>query len=141
MSITEGDSEMTPATMTEAAGALEEVTETREQQQQQQQPSMPLPERTVTNEEVMIAQALSRIKKNAKVLEKTNKMLGQVLDSLKRAEKESAGHARQVASQNKKLASQIAQLQKRVAKIKSAPAAKPARKKKAAKAKAKPKRR
>ncbi len=104
---------------------------------------MPLPERTVTNEEAMIAQALSRIKKNARVLEKTNKMLGQVLDSLKRAEKENAGHAREMTAQNKKLVSQIAQLQKRVAKIKSAAAPKPARKKKAAKATAKsrPKRR
>lgn len=102
---------------------------------------MPLPERAVSNEEVMIAQALSRIKKNAKVLEKTGKMLGQVLDSLKRAEKESAGHAKQVAAQNKKLASQVAQLQKRVARIKSAPAPRPAaaaqKKKKKAKARTK----
>ncbi|MEO9364223.1 MAG: hypothetical protein ABI348_10020 [Nitrososphaera sp.] len=137
----EGDTEM-PTAMTaaaeEAAGTTEQVTE-----MQQESLTMPLPERTVTNEEVMIAQALSRIKKNAKVLEKTNKMLGQVLDSLKRAEKESAGHARQVAAQNKKLASQIAQLQKRVAKAKSAPAPRPAAKKqkKNKKAKARPKRR
>jgi hypothetical protein len=139
---TEGDTEMPPAmTAIEATSSAEQVSET--QQQQSSSSTMPLPERTVTNEEVMIAQALSRIKKNAKVLEKTNKMLGQVLDSLKRAEKESAGHARQVAAQNKKLASQITQLQKRVAKIKSAPAPRPtaAKKQKKKKAKARPKRR
>jgi hypothetical protein len=138
----EGDSGMTPEeAMKESAGVTEQVTMMTEATQQQQTPSTPLPERTMTNEEAMIAQALSGIKKNAKVLEKTNKMLGQVLDSLKRAEKESAGHAKQMAAQNKKLQSQIAQLQKRVAKAKSAPKPKPAKKKNKTKVKAKPKRR
>jgi hypothetical protein len=135
---TEGDSEMMPAAIEETTGITEQMmTETEEPQSQR---STPLPERTMSNEEVMIAQALSRIKKNAKVLEKTNKMLGQVLDTLKRAEKESAVHSRQMASQNKKLLSQIAQLQKRVAKIKSTPKPKPV-KKKNSKVKAKPRRR
>lgn len=135
---TEGDSEMMPAAIEETTGVTEQMmTETEEPQSQR---STPLPERTMSNEEVMIAQALSRIKKNAKVLEKTNKMLGQVLDTLKRGEKESAVHTRQMASQNKKLLSQIAQLQKRVAKIKNTPKPKPV-KKKNSKVKAKPRRR
>jgi hypothetical protein len=135
---TEGDSGMMPAAIEETTGITEQVmTETEEPQSQG---STPLPERTMSNEEVMIAQALSRIKKNTKVLEKTNKMLGQVLETLKRGEKESAVHSRQVTSQNKKLLSQIAQLQKRMAKIKSTPKPKPVKKKKS-KVKAKPRRR
>jgi hypothetical protein len=109
---------------------------TPEPQMAETEQAMPLPERSATNEEAMIANALSRIKKNAKILEKTNRTLGQILDALKKADKESAAHARQVEAQNKKVLAQIAQLQKRLPKAgkKSAP-------KKAAKKKPKAKRR
>lgn len=79
-------------------------------------PSLPMPERTVSNEEAMIAQVLSRVKKQAKQIEKMQKTVGQILDSLKRADKERAKHGRQVEQQNKKMMSQVAQLQKRLAK-------------------------
>ncbi len=123
---TEGDSGAQPAAM-EAGIAEPQVTETEQ--------AMPLPERSATNEEAMIANALSRIKKNAKILEKTNRTLGQILDALKKADKERAGHARQVEAQNKKLLAQIAQLQKRLPKggSKSAPKKKTAKKKSKAK--------
>ncbi len=123
---TEGDSGMQPAV--EAGTPEPQMAETEQ--------AMPLPERSATNEEAMIANALSRIKKNAKILEKTNRTLGQILDALKKADKESAAHARQVEAQNKKVLAQIAQLQKRLPKAgkKSAP-------KKAAKKKPKAKRR
>jgi hypothetical protein len=91
--------------------------------------AMPLPEISATNQEAMIAGVLSRIKKNAKVLEKTNKILGQVLDALKKADKERTVHARQVEAQNKKLLAQIAQLQKRLPKAGKKSAPKKARKK------------
>jgi Mg2+ and Co2+ transporter CorA len=105
-------------------GVTEQVIETPQAETQ-------LPERTMSNEEVMVAQALSKIKKTAKILERTNKTLGQVLDSLKRSEKESATHARQVTAQNKKLMAQLAKLEKRVVSIKTTvPKPKAARKSK-----------
>lgn len=116
----EGDSGMQPAAM--QTGVEEpQVIETEQ--------AMPLPEHSATNQEAMIAGALSRIKKNAKVLEKTNKTLGQILDALKKADKERATHARQVEAQNKKLLAQIAQLQKRLSKAGSKSAPKKAKKK------------
>ena len=113
---TERDSEMASAMMIESEVADHQVTKLREPQTQQ---TMPLPERIITNEEAMMAQALSKIKKNAKVLENTTKMITKVLDLLKRVEKESASQARESAMQNKKLILQIAQLQKRIMKMKS----------------------
>lgn len=104
---TEGDSGAQPAAM--EAGTIEpQVMETEQ--------AMPLPERSTTNEEAMIANALSRIKKNAKILEKTNRTLDQILDALKKADKERTGHKRQMEAQNKKMLAQIAQLQKRLPK-------------------------
>ncbi|HEY7508094.1 MAG TPA: hypothetical protein VH677_03115 [Nitrososphaera sp.] len=122
---TEGDSGMPPAAM-DAGNAEPQVIEVEQ--------AVPLPERSATNVEAMIAGTLSRMKKNAKILEKNNKTLGQILDALKKAEKERAGHSRQVEAQNKKLLAQIAQMQKRLSKS-AAP------KKKAAKKKSKAKRR
>lgn len=124
---TEGDSGMPSAAM-DAGIAEPQVTETEQ--------AMPLPELSATNEEAMIANVLSRIKKNAKMLERTNRLLEQILGSLKKAEKERAGHGRQVEAQNKKLHAQIAQLQKRLPKKASAP-----KKKKAAKKKSKARKR
>ena len=103
---------------------------------EQQSPAVPVQERVTSNEEVMIAQALSRIKKQSKQLEKTGKVVQQVLDSLKKADKERVRHSKQVEQQNKKVLSQIAQLQKKVAKAKST-----AKKKSGKKKKAKPRRR
>jgi hypothetical protein len=103
---------------------------------EQQSPAVPVQERVTSNEEVMIAQALSRIKKQSKQLEKTSRIVQQVLDSLKKADKERARHSKQVEQQNKKVLSQIAQLQKKVAKAKST-----AKKKSGKKKKAKPRRR
>lgn len=123
---TEGDSGM-PPTVIEAGNAEPQVIEVEQ--------AIPLPERSATNVEAMIAGTLSRMKKNAKILEKNNKTLGQILDALKKAEKERAGHSRQVEAQNKKLLAQIAQMQKRLSKKSAAP------KKKAIKKKSKVKRR
>ena len=103
---------------------------------EQQSPAVPVLERVTSNEEVMIAQALSRIKKQSKQLEKTSRIVQQVLDSLKKADKERARHSKQVEQQNKKVLSQIAQLQNKVAKAKST-----AKKKSGKKKKAKPRRR
>ena len=103
---------------------------------EQQSPAVPVQERVTSNEEVMIAQALSRIKKQSKQLEKTSRIVQQVLDSLKKADKERARHSKQVEQQNKKVLSQIAQLQNKVAKAKST-----AKKKSGKKKKAKPRRR
>ncbi|MGI0020660.1 MAG: hypothetical protein ACREAY_09345 [Nitrososphaera sp.] len=96
-----------------------------------EQPAVPVQERVVSNEEVMIAQTLSRIKKQSKQLEKTGRTIDQVLDSLKKADKERARHSKQVELQNKKVLSQIAQLQKKLAKPKSAAKPKSGKKKKA----------
>lgn len=121
---TEGDSGMQPAAM--EAGTMEPQAMETEQ-------AMPLPERSATNEEAMIANALSRIKKNAKILEKTNRTLDQILAALRKADKERAGHTRQMEAQNKKLLAQIAQLQKRLPKAGKKSAPKKAKKKSKAK--------
>lgn len=121
---TEGDSGMQPAVV--EAG-------TPEPQMMETEQAMPLPERSATNEEAMIANALSRIKKNAKTLERTNRTLDQILSTLRKADKERAGHTRQVEAQNKKLLAQIAQLQKRLPKAGKKNAPKKARKKSKAK--------
>lgn len=77
-----------------------------------------------TNSEVMVAQVLSRMKKQARQLEKTGKMVEQVLSSLKKADAERSRHARQVEQQNKKLLSQIDQMRKQIARSKKSAAAK-----------------
>ena len=124
--------------MSEADSATPAATEveTVASEPAEQSPAVPVQERVVSNEEVMIAQALSRIKKQSKQLEKTSRIVQQVLDSLKKADKERARHSKQVDQQNKKVLSQIVQLQKKVAKPKST-----AKKKSGKKKKAKPRRR
>jgi hypothetical protein len=107
----------------------------------EQPAATPVQERIVSNEEAMIAQVLSRIKKQAKQLERTSKVVEQVLDSLKKADKERVKHSRQVEQQNKKVLSQIAQLQKRIAKAKTSPPKRKAAANKKKKAKTRPKRR
>jgi hypothetical protein len=97
---------------------------------EQQSPAVPVQERVTSNGEVMVAQALSRIKKQSKQLEKTGRIVQQVLDSLKKADKERVRHSKQVEQQNKKVLSQIAQLQKKLAKPKSAAKKKSGKKKK-----------
>ena len=114
-----------------ATPAAIEVETVASEPAEQQSPAVPVQERVVSNEEVMIAQALSRIKKQSKQLEKTGKVVQQVLDSLKKADKERARHSKQVEQQNKKVLSQIAQLQKKLAKPKSAGKPKSSKKKKA----------
>src|SRR5437016_5860937 len=89
---TEGDSGMQPT----------EIAETEVTEPTAAEPALPVPERAMSNEEAMIAQALSKIKKNAKQLEKTARTVDQVLESLKRADKERGKHSRQVEQQNKK---------------------------------------
>lgn len=113
----------TPAT-------IEVETVASEPAEQQQSPAVPVQERVTSNGEVMVAQALSRIKKQSKQLEKTDRIVQQVLDSLKKADKERARHSKQVEQQNKKVLSQIAQLQKKLAKPKSAAKKKSGKKKK-----------
>ncbi len=119
--------------MSEADSATPAATEieTVASEPAEQSPAVPVQERVVSNEEVMIAQALSRIKKQSKQLEKTGKVVQQVLDSLKKADKERARHSMQVEQQNKKVLSQIAQMQKKLAKPKSAGKPKSSKKKKA----------
>jgi hypothetical protein len=114
-----------------ATPAAIEVETVASEPAEQQSPAVPVQERVVSNEEVMIAQALSRIKKQSKQLEKTGKVVQQVLDSLKKADKERIRHSKQVEQQNKKVLSQIAQLQKKLAKPKSAGKPKSSKKKKA----------
>jgi hypothetical protein len=114
-----------------ATPAAIEVETVASEPAEQQSPAVPVQERVVSNEEVMIAQALSRIKKQSKQLEKTGKVVQQVLDSLKKADKERVRHSKQVEQQNKKVLSQIAQLQKKLAKPKSAGKPKSSKKKKA----------
>lgn len=114
---TEGDSTMQPPTGIEAS-----VTEPSTLE-----PALPVPERTVSNEEVMIAQVLSRTKKNSKQLERASRMVEQALDALKRADKERVKHSKQVEQQNKKILSQLAQLQKQVKKAKGAAGGRPKR--------------
>lgn len=114
-----------------ATPAAIEVETVASEPAEQQSPAVPVQERVVSNEEVMIAQALSRIKKQSKQLEKTGKVVQQVLDSLKKADKERVRHSKQVEQQNKKVLSQIAQLQKKLAKPKSASKKKSSKKKKA----------
>ena len=114
-----------------ATPAAPEIETVASEPAKQQSPAMPVPERVVSNEEVMIAQALSRIKKQSKQLERTGKVVQQVLDSLKKADKERVRHSKQVEQQNKKVLSQIAQLQKKLAKAKSAAKPKSSKKKKA----------
>ncbi|MEO9294563.1 MAG: hypothetical protein ABI347_03070 [Nitrososphaera sp.] len=117
---TEGDSAMQPpAAAIETTVVTEPTTE----------PALPVPERTVSNEEAMIAQVLSRTKKNAKQLERAARMVEQVLGALKKADKERVKHSKQVEQQNKKILSQLAQLQKQVKKAKASATPKRAAKK------------
>lgn len=118
--------------MSEADSATPVATEveTIASEPAEQSPAVPVQERVVSNEEVMIAQALSRIKKQSKQLEKTSGIVQQVLDSLKKADRERARHSKQVEQQNKKVLSQIVQLQKKLAKAKSAAKPKSGKKKK-----------
>lgn len=113
---TEGDSGMQPPATIEATTAEPATAEQ----------ALPVPEIALSNEEAMIAQVLSRAKKNAKQIERATRLAEQALDSLRKAEKERVKHSRQVEQQNKKILSQLAQLQKQVKKAKS-PAAKPKR--------------
>ena len=125
---TEGDSGMPAAS---DAGIYEA------QQTTTSEPATPLPEVTPTNAETMAAQALSKIKKQAQQIEKTNRAVAQVAASLKKAENGRAAQAKQAAQQVKRLRLQIAQLQKQLAKAKSAGKKAGGKKKK----KAKPKKR
>lgn len=88
-----------------------------------------------TNSEVMVAQVLSRMKKQARQLERTGRMVEQVLGSLKKADAERSRHARQMEQQNKKLLSQIDQMRKQIAKSKKSAAPKTSAAGKARKAK------
>lgn len=114
---TEGDSAMQPSATIEASETEPSTLE----------PALPVSERMVSNEEMMIAQVLSRTKKNAKQLERASKMVEHALNALKRADKERVKHSKQVEQQNKKILSQLAQLQKQVKKAKSAAGRKPTR--------------
>lgn len=98
---------------------------------EQQPAAAPVQDRAVSNEEAMIAQALSRIKKQAGQSEKTGRIVEQILDSLKKTNKERAKHSKHVEQQNKKILMQIAQLQKKIAKAKTAAKPKSSKKKKA----------
>ena len=120
----EGDSAMQPPAANETVVTEPSTTE----------PALPVREVAPPNGEVMIAQVLSRTKKQAKQLERATKMVGQALDALKKADKERVKHSKQVEQQNKKILSQLAQLQKQVKKSKGA-ASKPKRMAKKKKAK------
>lgn len=113
---TEGDSAMQSPAAIEIVVTEPSITE----------PALPVPEVALSNGEVMIAQVLSRTKKQAKQLERATKMVEQALDALKKADKERVKHSKQVEQQNKKILSQLVQLQKQVKKSKGA-ASKPRR--------------
>lgn len=90
-----------------------------------EQMTLPMQETAApTNSEVMVAQVLSRMKKQARQLERTGRMVEQVLGSLKKADAERSRHARQMEQQNKKLLYQIDQMRKQLAKSKKGAAPK-----------------
>lgn len=90
---TEGDSAMQSPAAIEIVVTEPSITE----------PALPVPEVALSNGEVMIAQVLSRTKKQAKQLERATKMVEQALDALKKADKERVKHSKQVEQQNKKI--------------------------------------
>jgi hypothetical protein len=124
---TEGDSGIPATTETSVYETVQETTTS--------EPMTPLPEATPSNAETMAAQALSKIKKQAQEIEKTRKAVAQLETSAKKAQNGLATHEKKQNQQIKRLTSQIAQLQKRIAKAKSAG------KKSSAKKKARPKKR
>ncbi len=83
------------------------------------EPTTPLPEVIPTNSESMAAQALAKVKKQAKQIENAHKAVTKVSTSLKKAAKERAAQEKKQDQQIKKLRSQIAQMQRQLAKVKS----------------------
>ncbi len=126
---TEGDSGIPATTETSVYEATHETTAS--------EPTTPLPEAAPSNAEAMAAQALSKIKKQAQEIEKTRKAVAQLAASAKKAQNGLATHEKKQGQQIKRLTSQIAQLQKQLAKVKGAGKKSGAKKKK----KAKPKKR
>lgn len=104
---TEGDSGIAVTTETSAYETTQPTTS---------EPATPLPEVPPSNAEAMAAQALSKIKKQAQEMEKTRKSLAQITASVKKAQGGLAAHEKKQNQQIKRLTSQIAQLQKRIAK-------------------------
>jgi hypothetical protein len=76
------------------------------------------PEPAVSNQEAMVAQTLSRVKKQSKQIEKANKLLAQLPGQFKDLDKKQSKQFRQVDQQVRHLQSQLKQLQKQVARIK-----------------------
>jgi archaellum component FlaC len=73
----------------------------------------------VSNQEAMVAQTLSRVKKQSKQLDKVNKMLGQQLGHLKDLDKKQSRQVKQIEQQVRQLQSQVKQLHKQVARTKT----------------------
>ncbi len=99
------------------------------------EPATPLPEATSSNAETMASQALSKIKKQAQEIDKTKKAIAQLAASAKMAQNGLATHEKKQNQQIKRLTSQIAQLQKQLAKVKNAGKKSRAKKRKKAKQK------
>jgi hypothetical protein len=73
----------------------------------------------VSNQEAMVAQTLSRVKKQSKQLDKVNKILGQLPGQFKDLDKKQSRQSKQIEQQVRQLQSQVKQLQKQVARIKT----------------------
>ena len=89
-------------------------------------------EPAVSNQEAMVAQTLSRVKKQSKQIEKANKLLAQLPGQFKDLDKKQSKQFRQVDQQVRQMQSQLKQLQKQVARIKVGAAGGGSKKKKKA---------
>jgi len=69
----------------------------------------------VSNQEAMVAQTLSRVKKQSKQLDKVNKALAQLPSQFKDLDKKQSRQLKQIERQIKQMQSQIKQLQKQMA--------------------------
>ena len=92
------------------------------------EPAAPEP---VSNQEAMVAQTLSRVKKQSKQIEKAHKLLAQLPGQFKELDKKQSKQFKQADQQVRQLQSQIKQLQKQMARIKVVSAGGGSKKKKA----------